>query len=104
MTRDEYIKTFERYANDRIELIKKKSKDYARDTNPFSNFEMISRIANVSVEKVFMMFLGVKIARLENLLNSGHKPENESITDTLMDLSNYSEIFRAYLEKKQEVK
>lgn len=79
-----------------------KSHDYADDNNPFSNFEFAAQIAkgfNDEVDKVFATLIGVKLARLQQLLN-GKSPKNESIDDTFLDQTNYSAIWASYRMKR----
>lgn len=79
-----------------------KSYDYADDNNPFSNFEFAAQIAkgfNDEVDKVFVTLIGIKLARLQQLLN-GKSPKNESIDDTFLDQTNYSAIWASYRMKR----
>src|ERR1041385_1792726 len=69
-----------------------KNFDYANDQNPFANFdrakELISWFTN-DEDKVFAGIIGIKLARLGELLSSGKTPNNESIDDNFVDLGNY---------------
>lgn len=79
-----------------------KSHDYADDNNPFSNFEfaaLVSKGFADETDKVFATLIGVKLARLQQLLN-GKSPKNESIDDTFLDLANYSAIWASYRMKR----
>lgn len=85
-----------------LEIHEIKSHDYADDSNPFSNFEFAAQVAkgfNDEVDKVFATLIGVKLARLQQLLN-GKSPKNESIDDTFLDLANYSAIWASYRMKR----
>lgn len=77
----------------------KKSHDYAQDENPFSNFtyaaEVLKPFKN-PIDQVFAGIIGIKLARLAELLSSGKTPSNESIADTFVDLANYSALWGAY--------
>jgi hypothetical protein len=75
-----------------------KSHDYASDNNVFSNFEYAAQVAGITVDQVFMTLIGVKLARLIELL-SGKTPKNESIDDTFLDLTCYSAIWGSYRTK-----
>lgn len=74
----------------------RKNHDYATGTNPFSNFELAATIAGVTVNEVFRVLLGVKMARLVELESSGKKPNNESLSDTRLDLAVYAALMAAY--------
>lgn len=80
------------------EIHDRKNQDYAQEGNPFSNFERMSTIAewfNDPVHKSFVSLIGVKLARLAELLN-GKTPKNESIDDSFLDLCTYCVLFHAY--------
>jgi len=77
------------------EIHNAKNDDYASDDNPFSNFELSARVANCSIDTVFRVLIGVKLARLDELLK-GKTPKHESIDDSLLDLSVYSSLWASY--------
>lgn len=81
----------------------KKNHDYAKEASPFSNFEYASQVALIPVYKVFMTIIGIKMARLNELLDSGKTPNNESIQDTFIDLATYTAIMAAYFQNKEKV-
>jgi hypothetical protein len=79
------------------ELHDKKSHDYA-DTaagNFYSNFEQAARVGGCSVDTVFRVLIGVKLARLDELLK-GKTPHHESIDDSLLDLACYSTLWASW--------
>lgn len=80
------------------ELHDKKSADYANDANRYANFEEAASTAGVSVEQVFLVLIGVKLARLRELTANGKTPNNESIQDTRLDLAVYSTLYLSYFE------
>jgi hypothetical protein len=84
-------------------LLERKNHDYAQDANPFSNFEHAAAVAGVPVETVFLVMIGVKIARLIELTSSGKTPNNESIRDTRIDLANYATLNAAYHDRRDGV-
>jgi hypothetical protein len=74
----------------------RKVADYASAQNPYSNFEMSAEVAGVPVETVFRVLIGVKLARLAELLNNAKTPNNESIDDSIIDLANYAALWASY--------
>ena len=85
------------------ELHERKNKDYATDANPYSNFEFASQLValfNDPVDATFAAIIGVKLARLGELLGKGKTPQNESVRDTLRDLTCYSGIWTARTEDR----
>lgn len=81
-----------------LTTLTKKANDYASNKDCFSNFKFIAEICKIHVEKTFMVFLAVKIARLSELVCEGKQAKNESISDTLKDLSNYACLMDIYLK------
>lgn len=77
-------------------LLERKNHDYASDSNPFSNFEHAAAVSGLTVEQVFLAIIGIKIARLIELVGSGKTPNNEAIQDTRVDLANYATLNAAY--------
>ena len=77
----------------------KKSQDYANDTNRYANFEHAATSAGTTVDVVFRVLIGVKLARLSELQGKGKAPLNESIMDSLIDLAVYSTLYASYYEK-----
>ena len=71
-----------------------KSHDYATVDDPFSNFKLAADVAGVSTDTVFATLIGVKLARLRELL-AGKEPKHESIDDSLLDLSVYAALWAA---------
>lgn len=87
------------------ELLKKmdavhiaKNHDYTMDGDPFSNFrraaELVSWFKN-DQDKVFACMVGIKLARLAELLG-GKEPKNESLDDSFLDGTNYMGLWAAY--------
>jgi hypothetical protein len=72
-----------------------KNADYASDGNPYSNFEIAATVAGCSVDTVFRTLIGVKLARLNELLG-GKEPKHESIDDSVLDLSVYAALWASY--------
>jgi len=73
------------------EIAKGKAEDYSHTSDRHSNFKFASDIASEfdSVSFPYVTLISIKLARLQVLLNSGKEPNNESITDTFIDLINY---------------
>jgi hypothetical protein len=81
-----------------------KSHDYARDDNPYSNFEYAALVAAVftdPVDRTFATQLGIKLARIAELTSAGKPPKNESLTDSFLDLANYAAIWASYRRPRE---
>lgn len=81
-----------------LSTLLKKANDYASNTDCFSNFKFIAQVCKVPIEKTFLQFLAVKIARLSELVGEMKEAKNESIEDTLKDLANYSCLMAIYMK------
>jgi hypothetical protein len=78
----------------------KKSHDYATVDNPYSNFETAATLAGVDVDTVFRVLMGIKMARLRELLGpSTREPNFESVQDTRKDLAVYAALYASYFLK-----
>jgi len=71
------------------ELLIKKGNDYA-NKDRLSNFARTAELVGQTSGQSCLSAIGTKIARLEQLFASGKPPENESVTDSIIDLCNYS--------------
>lgn len=98
--REKYARSLEDFYAGNLLVMKGKSEDYSEVADPFSNFRFAASAAGVTIEQVFLVLKGIKLARLKQLLLNDRAPNNESITDTLGDDANYSAIFGTYLELK----
>lgn len=82
----------------------KKNADYSNDENPFSNFDFAASLMAIfkqPIDQVFACMIGIKIARLAELRN-GKTPNNESIRDSYIDLTNYAGLWGAYWDSKAQ--
>ncbi len=86
-----------------LDLVEAKAHDYAEDDNVFSNFEFAAQVAGVTTEQTFAVLLGVKVARLGQLIGNDKAPNFESIGDTLLDTMNYAGLLKAYIEQGSEL-
>lgn len=78
------------------DLHDKKSADYAQSGNRYSNFEEAAASSGCSVDEVFAVLIGIKMARLKELITSGKTPANESVADSKIDLANYCTLWLSY--------
>lgn len=87
--------------NKAAELQILKGQDYTSDVtvNQFENFERAGVLVSWfkdPVDQAFAVLIGTKLARLSALLSSGREPNNESIEDSFVDLTNYSALWGGY--------
>jgi hypothetical protein len=83
----------------------RKNRDYADTANGryYSNFESAAVVAGCTVDTVFRVLIGIKLARLDELLK-GKTPANESLNDSLLDLSVYSALWTSYRQEHKAVR
>lgn len=81
-------------------LHESKNGDYAKDSDPLSNFKEAAEVCRgfSGVDAVFASLIGVKLARLRELTASGKTPNYESIADTRVDLAMYAALWASYHE------
>lgn len=81
------------------ELMARKNADYANGADPFHNFRM-SRLLHIPEAKGVLLRMQDKMARMVSLIDRGDlKVKEESISDTILDLINYSIILCGLLEE-----
>lgn len=97
-----FIDSMDKYKD----IHRKKNDDYSGDKGAFFNFEFCESIANLftnTADKVYAVFVAVKLARLAVLLSKTDDPKNEPIEDSFDDLIVYATIWKcAYLERRRE--
>ena len=77
-------------------ILKSKAHDYAQEDDCFSNFKKIAAFLDVSVEKVIMIFILIKVTRLDQIASKGKSAVPENTHETCMDASNYINLLDIY--------
>ena len=85
------------------EIHEKKAHDYAKETDPYSNFRESAQTAGTNVETTFFVLIGTKISRLRNLIASGKNAKNESLIDSAKDLTVYCALLTSFLVKEERI-
>ena len=88
MNLKEQQKFFEQYSTKMKEIMQSKGDDYANEDR-LSNFKKAGMLGNLSAAKQCFTAITTKVVRLGELIDS-KEPNNESIEDNIIDLSNYS--------------
>lgn len=84
----------------------KKNHDYASQLNKFENFERSAELSSwfeSEIDKNFIVLIGTKLARLSTLLNSKKEPNNESISDSFLDLTTYCGLWASYHKHQKKM-
>lgn len=100
MTRDEFLNYIQNVYKEALEIIKRKNQDYAKDSNPFSNFDL-SRLVGIDPKRAILVRLSDKLSRISNLIDKPPAVVEESCRDTALDAINYLAIFLAYLQSEK---
>ena len=95
MTRTQLIPFLKRLQKEELDLISTKNKDYGAEEDPFANFQWFGELG-------FLVRMSDKLMRLKHILeNREMNVKDESVKDTLMDLSNYANLLIAYLSNQE---
>lgn len=100
------IPEFEQTLKKMQEIHESKNADYATSLNPFSNFDISEYIISKFIsdrDKVFVWPIATKLARLSTLLNKSSIPNNESVSDSLVDIANYVILWKCDLTNRRKV-
>ena len=91
MTHPEQTTLLAEFYAEKKNVLKLKGEDYATETDVLQNFKSAGANIGISAELQCLSLIATKVARLGNLL-SGKTPNNESISDSILDLSNYTDL------------
>ena len=77
-----------------VETNRRKRADYAKDSDPFSNFKATASFLNVPPYMAALFNCQQKLARVSALTTNArtNKPQNEALEDTLLDNAVYAVI------------
>ena len=99
MTREQQALLLGEFYAEKKNVLKLKGEDYANETDVLQNFKSAGANIDISPELQCLSLIATKVARLGNLL-SGKKPNNESIADSILDLSNYTDLLYCLVNEK----
>lgn len=111
MTPQDLIKYHKEICSAAADLVSRKNNDYANPGTktdplaPFKNFMLCEKLDICSTEAGILTRLTDKLARLSHLVQDSFEQQvkDESITDTAMDLINYTILLLAYRKAIQGV-
>lgn len=101
MTKQEYFEFSEDFFNDCVNISRKKNSDYTGGSeDPFANFKAVETLG-ISTEVGFLTRMMDKMKRISSFVEQGQlQVKDESVTDTLQDLANYSCLLAGYIKSK----
>lgn len=80
---------FTKFVDEMSATLFKKGADYSNEDR-LSNFKLAGNIVGIGASLNCLNLIATKVARLGVLLNTDTPPSNESISDSILDLANYS--------------
>jgi len=101
MTLTEQQDYFTKFVDEMNATLFKKGSDYSNEDR-LSNFKLAGSIAGVGAPLNCLNLIATKVARLGVLLNSKNPPSNESISDSVLDLANYSVLLSMIINEHNE--
>ena len=104
MNQQDEVRFAKEFFDDCLSTLVKKAHDYAQDDDCFSNFSKIADTIEIPIEKVFLMFIVVKIARIVELSKKKESLTGESMMDSLSDITNYACLLNIYLNQDSDGK
>ncbi len=99
MTKQQQEVVFDNMVAEMRKIMLGKGDDYANEDR-LSNFKLAGNICGVTPELNCLNLIATKVARLGVLLQ-GKEPKNESVQDSILDLSNYSVLLNMIIVDKQ---
>jgi hypothetical protein len=102
MTRETQSQLLGEFYAEKKNILKLKGEDYANE-DVLSNFKTAGANCGISAEQQCLSLIATKVARLGNLL-SGKTPNNESISDSILDLSNYTDLLYCLVNEDDKPK
>lgn len=104
MTKKEYIDFHKDTCEKLMEITAKKNSDYTGTSDdPFKNFRSPEYRGYATVEQGFLTRMDDKFSRISSYVQKGSlQVADETVFDTLFDLSNYCILMAGYLKEKQD--
>lgn len=99
MNQAEFLKRLRELHLACVDISAKKNADYANDNDPFQNFRACEALG-IDGNEGILVRMSDKMMRAANLLKREAQVQDESILDTLMDLSNYALILAIKIESE----
>jgi hypothetical protein len=104
MNKQEYYEYHKRTCENLTEITRKKNSDYTGvGDDPFANFTQVEKAGICSTEVGFLVRMSDKMSRINSFVQKGFlEVSDESVKDTLNDLSNYGILMAGYIESKKQ--
>ncbi len=102
LSSNDYLTHVKHEMGKELDITIRKNADYSGDTFAFANFDAVEKLWICSAEIGLLVRMTDKMCRISNLIANQRegKVKDESINDTLSDLSNYARILNIYILTK----
>lgn len=97
MQRDEQLKLFVQFTELQRKTLVGKADDYTAGSDRLENFKVAGAVAGMDAQRNCLSLIATKVARLGSLLKDGRQPQNEALTDSVLDLANYAFLLHCIL-------
>jgi len=101
-----YLEFHDEFTKQMSAITRKKNADYAGakgDSDPFANFRNVESLGICTTIQGFLTRMTDKMSRLATFSQKGVlEVKDETVTDTLLDLANYSALLAAYLDSERK--
>jgi len=101
MNQKTFLKHMEAGFAKNLDIARAKNADYSVDDDAFQNFRACTAFG-IPVEIGILVRMTDKMTRISNLLNKEANVKDETIADTIADLSNYAMILKVYVEHEKK--
>jgi len=98
LTRTEMMEKLRRFYDNCIAIVERKNQDYAGESDPFRNLELVEKVGICSTEEGIAVRLCDKLSRTATLLNSPAAVADDPLVDSLMDSCNYNAFIAIHKE------
>lgn len=102
MNRAKQTELFKEFTEMQSQVMFAKSSDYASESDVLSNFKKSGKVLDQTAAQNVLGLIQTKVTRLSELVAKGRNPMNESVSDTILDLANYSFLMHCCLVEQQE--
>ena len=103
MSKEQYFEFFAERSAKKLTLTKAKNDDYSAGEDPFANFTRVEAMGICTTEQGFLVRMTDKMSRISSFVERGElSVKDESVDDTLMDLSIYADLLAGYLRSKKQ--
>jgi hypothetical protein len=94
---EQFLESFDEQTRDLRNTLALKNADYANTKDVYANFNRVAMMTGLPVRSVFLVMIGIKVARLSELA-TGKEVKNEPMADSLLDLVGYAMLWKVWEE------